>query len=128
MNKIKVKNENQAEVSKSFMRKASIYGTEEYRLWRAFLAENPGYTMVAKEIKNSKSAQKKNATYKNMEAYIRLQENSEKKLVDFENIKKTSKIQRDPYGYVLAWFDATYKDARAKFKAEDETSSENEAA
>ena len=125
---IRMKNENQAEVSKSFMRKASIYGTEEYRLWRAFLAENPGYTMVAKEVKNSKSAQKKNATYENMEAYIRLQEDSEKKLAEFENIKKASKIQRNPYGNVLAWFDATYPNARAQFKAEDEANSETKAA
>lgn len=126
-NKIRIKNANEAEVSKGFMRKASIYGTEEYRLWKAFLAENPGYTMVAKVVNNTKSAQK-NATYKNMEAYIRLQENSEKKLADFENIKKASKIQRDPYGNVLAWFDATYPNARAQFKTEDETNSENKAA
>ena len=128
MNQIRMKENQQAEVSKNFLRKANIYGTEEYKLWRAFLAENPGYTMVVKEIKNSKSAQKKNATYKNMKEYISLQDNSEQKLVEFENIKKLSKINRDPYGYVLKWFDCTYPNAREQFHADDEANSDKEAA
>ena len=43
-----------AQVTKAFAKQARIFGTPEYREWRAFLAENPGTEMVTKTIKKAK--------------------------------------------------------------------------
>ena len=40
-NVIKMMDDNQAQVSKTFAKNAKIYGTEEYRMWREFKVENP---------------------------------------------------------------------------------------
>ena len=73
---IKIMDDNQAQVSKTFAKNAKIYGTEEYKLWREFLAENPGYTMTTKTIKkNPDKRTNKNLKYENMRQFIKEQDN-----------------------------------------------------
>lgn len=94
-----------AVVPKEFAKKACIYGTEEYEKWEEILSKNPGIAMEAKTIKkNPDKKTNKNMTYKNMELYIREQENSDTLLKEFERQKRISKIQTNPYKSVLAWF------------------------
>ena len=64
----------QAQVTKAFAKQARIFGTPEYREWRAFLAENPGTEMVTKTIKKAKDKKNdaKNRTYEKMAEYISL--------------------------------------------------------
>lgn len=110
-NVIKMMDDNQAQVSKTFAKNAKIYGTEEYRMWREFKAENPEYVMVVKTIKkNPDKETNKNLTYENMKLYISVQENSEALLVEFERELILSKVQSNPYRSVLAWFKKTFKD------------------
>ena len=52
-NTIKIMDNNEAQVSKTFAKNAKIYGTEEDRMWREFKAENPEYEMVVKTIKTN---------------------------------------------------------------------------
>ena len=97
--------DNQAQVSKTFAKNAKIYGTEEYKLWREFLAENPGYTMTTKTIKkNPDKRTNKNLKYENMRQFIKEQDNAEELLKEFEREIRMSKVQSNPYGAVLAWF------------------------
>ena len=44
-------NDNQAQVTKAFAKKAQIFGTEEFKLWREYLAYYPEAKMVPKTIK-----------------------------------------------------------------------------
>ena len=104
-NTIKIMDDNQAQVSKAFAKNAKIYGTDEYRMWREFLAENPGYTMITKTIKkNPDKRTNKNLKYENMRQFIKEQDNAEELIQEFEKEIRMSKIQSSPYNAVLAWF------------------------
>ncbi len=93
----------EALVSKAFAKRAVIYQTEEYKLWRAFLQENPNAKMVTKTIrKNSKKRTYRNLTYVNMGRYIKA--NAPQLLEDFEKEKDSAAAQENPYRAVLAWF------------------------
>lgn len=99
-----------AQVTKSFEKNAKVFGTDEYKLWRQFKAENPNAVMVTKKIKrNPEKKTNKNLTYDNMRTYISAQENAEKLMAQFEKEIKLSKVQTSPYRAVLAWFEKTFE-------------------
>lgn len=109
-NVIKMISENEAQVSKAFEKKARIYGTPEYKMWREFKAENPNCNMITKTIK--KNPNKKttlNLKYENMETFIDVQENKDILKAEFEKVKIMSKVQKNPYRYVLDWFEMKFK-------------------
>ena len=104
-NQIMFKNNNEAVVTKAFFKQAHIFGTDEYKLWREVLKDNPNATMVTKTItKNPDKKTYKNLTYANMEKYIRTQSNCEELLEMFKIEKERANIQTNPYRAVLAWF------------------------
>ena len=113
-NTIKIMDNNEAQVSKTFAKNARIYGTEEYRIWREFKAENPEFVMVVKTIKkNPDKETNKNLTYENMRLYISEQDNAEELLQEFEKELRLSKIQASPYHAVLTWFKNNFKDYKS---------------
>lgn len=104
-------NDNEAQVTKAFMKQASIFGTDEFKLWREYKKEFPNAKMVTKSIKkNPNQKTRRNMTYENMETFINTQPDSEKLLEEFKTIQKRSKIQKSPYQYVLEWFEAKFED------------------
>lgn len=123
-----------AQVTKAFEKQARIFGTPEYREWRAFLAENPGSEMVTKTIKKAKDKKNdaKNRTYKKMAEYISQQENAADLMKEFEAQKKLSVVQKSPYRFVLDWFLDTFselkEDEDKKEKDEDKATAAEEAA
>ena len=122
-----------AQVTKAFEKQARIFGTPEYREWRAFLAENPGTEMVTKNIKKKKDKKNdaKNRTYKKMAEYISLQEN-DALMKEFEAQKKLGVVQKSRYRAVLNWFLATFpelkEDEDKKEGQEDKATAAEEAA
>ena len=112
----------QAQVTKAFEKQARIFGTPEYREWRAFLAENPGTEMVTKTIKKAKDKKNdaKNRTYEKMAEYISLQENADELMKEFEAQKKLSIVQKSPYRFVLNWFLKTFPELKEDEDKEDE--------
>ena len=110
-----------AQVTKAFAKQARIFGTPEYREWRAFLAENPGTEMVTKTIKKAKDKKNdaKNRTYEKMAEYINLQEN-DALMKEFEAQKKLSIVQKSPYRFVLNWFLKTFPELKEDEDKEDE--------
>ena len=110
-----------AQVTKAFAKQARIFGTPEYREWRAFLAENPGTEMVTKTIKKKKDKKNdaKNRTYKKMAEYISLQEN-DALMKEFEAQKKLSIVQKSPYRFVLNWFLDTFPELKEDEDKKDE--------
>jgi hypothetical protein len=79
--------------------------------------------MVTKSIKKNpgKRTSTKNMTYKHMAIYISRQDNAQNLMVEFEKQIALSKVQTNPYRFVLAWFKQTfehYDDYKAYFEAE----------
>ena len=126
--------ENTARVTKAFMKKANIFGTDEFKLWREYKAMFPNAKMITKSIKkNPDKKTTRNMTYENMEEFLRTLSNGEELCKELEIIKKRSLVQKCPYHYVLDWFSETvegYNDFK-KFAAQKEAEnkqSETEAA
>ena len=102
--------DNTAQVTKAFEKKACIFGTEEFKRWREYKAMFPNAQMVTKSIKkNPNQKNRRNMTFKNMEEYIKTQPNAKELEEEFKTIKKRSKIQKSPYQYVLSWFEAQFE-------------------
>ena len=109
-NEIIYVNDTTARVTKAFEKKACIFGTEEFKLWREYKKEFPNAKMVTKSInKNPNQKTRRNMTFKNMEEYIKTQPNAKELEEEFKTIKQRSKIQKSPYQYVLSWFEAQFE-------------------
>lgn len=99
-------NATHVQVTKAFAKNAMIFGTPEYKLWREIVADCPAATMVTKDIRKNpnKKTSTKNMTYGNMATYIRTQDDAEAIMLEFEKQIAQSKVQSNPYRFVLAWF------------------------
>ena len=109
-NAIRYISDNEAQVTKAFAKNASIFGTEEFKLWREYLTYYPMAKMVTKKIKTNpdKVNITKNMTYENMAAFIREQDDAEAVMAEFKKQIKLSKVKANPYRAVLAWFKQKY--------------------
>ena len=124
-NQIKYINDKEAGVTKAFAKRAVIFGTPEYKLWREYKKDFSEAEMVTTtRTSKPKAIQTRNLSYSNMEIFISAQDNAEELLVEFRRVKKTSVVQTSPYRSVLAWFLEkfesydSYKDFLEKLAAE----------
>jgi len=109
MKKIIYVSDKEAQVTKAFAKNASVYGTEEFKLWREYKTIYSEAQMVVKTIKkNPNKKTRRNMTYANMEEFIKTLDNSEALLAQFGIIRQRSQIQKSPYQYVLNWFEAAF--------------------
>lgn len=94
------------QVTKEFAKNARIFGTPEYKMWRAIKLDYPEAEMVTKSIKKNpnKQTSTKNMTYEHMAIYIRQQDNAVTMMAEFKKQVALSKVQTNPYRCVLAWF------------------------
>ena len=75
MMKIRLTEDGNALVTKTFQKNARIFGTPEYKLWKEFRHDFPDAQMVTKAIKkNPDKRTNRNMTYENMRVYIHQQE------------------------------------------------------
>ena len=116
-----------AQVTKAFEKQARIFGTPEYREWRAYRQDFPNAQMVPKTIKKAKNKKNdaKNRTYEKMAEYISLQKNAAELMKEFEAQKKLSIVQKSPYRFVLNWFLDTFSELK---EDEDKATAAEEAA
>ena len=94
----------EAQVTKAFAKRAVIFGTPEYKLWREYKKDFPEAEMITKSTQKKVAINCKNLTYENMEAYIKTQDNAAELLAEFKRKREMSYIQVSPYRSVLAWF------------------------
>ena len=116
-------NDTTDQVTKAFEKKACIFGTEEFNLWREYKAIYPDAKMVTKKIKkNEDQKRRRNKTFENMEAFIKTQPDAKALEEEFKTIKQRSQIQKSPYQYVLSWFETKFEgyDDLDQFMAEKE--------
>ena len=103
-------NDTTAQVTKAFMKQASIFGTDEFKLWREYKKEFPAAKMITKDIKkNPNQKTRRNMTFANMETFINTRTDAKDLMDEFETVKKRSKIQKSPYQYVLEWFETKFE-------------------
>lgn len=109
-NAIRYISDNEAQVTKAFQKNASIFGTDEFKLWREYKAMFPEAKMVTKTIKKNPNKLNitKNMTYENMAAFIREQDDAEAVMAEFKKQINLSKVKANPYRAVLAWFKQKY--------------------
>ena len=117
-------------VTKAFAKQARIFGTPEYKLWKQFVAENEGAEMEIRTVNKNTQSDKycKNLTYKNMEEHIKTfaKNDEENKLMEeFKTIVIRSKVQVNPYKYVVDWFKATFPNYKEIQKSFDNENVEN---
>ena len=112
-----------AQVTKAFAKQARIFGTPEYREWRAYRQDFPNAQMVPKTIKKAKNKKNdaKNRTYEKMAEYISLQKNAAELMKEFEAQKKLAVVQKSRYRAVLNWFLATFPELKEDEDKKDET-------
>lgn len=115
--------ETTAQVTKAFQRQARIFGSDEYKMWKAYREDFPGAKMETKTIRrNANKRTYRNLTYVNMGRYISV--NAPKLLEEFEKQKDSAKAQENPYRAVLAWFlekFPNYDDYKKFFEDRDKT-------
>lgn len=99
------------QVTKQFAKNARIFGTPEYKMWKAIKEDCKSAEMVTKSIKKNpnKQTSTKNMTYERMAIYIREQDDAATLMVEFKKQIALSKVQTNPYRCVLAWFKQTFQ-------------------
>ena len=105
------------QVTKQFAKNARIFGTPEYKMWKEIRMDCPDAVMVTKTIKK----------YPRMEIFISQQENAVTLLTEFRKQQALSKVQNDPYRYVLAWFLKTFENYDEDYHAFFEAQAKKEA-
>jgi len=98
--------DNHVLVPKEFAKNARIFGSSEYKIWKEIRLDCPDAEMVTKNIKKNpnKKVDTKNMTYENMAQFIRMQNEAEALMAEFKKQVSLSKVQTNPYRFVLAWF------------------------
>ena len=82
-----------AQVTKAFEKQARIFGTPEYREWRAYRQDFPSAQMVTKTIKRKSDKRTyKNLTYDNMERFLTMQTNGQELIKEFNDQKAIAAI------------------------------------
>lgn len=92
----------------AFLRKASTYGTPEYKEMIELRSSLPGFRFVKAEAAKKSANKNKNLTYQNMREYIANSAESKEAaatlLDEMKKVEGLSKIQPNPYKYVQSWF------------------------
>lgn len=87
------------------------------------LAAHPDFTVVEKQINHKADKKKYNGlTLPRMEAYIKTQPNSEKRLKEFEAIQEVAKTKGAKYPLTKKWFLATFPEFKKNNVSEAEIS------
>ena len=105
-------------ISKAFYKKASNYGTAEYKELRNVMSENPTFKIVFKTI-DKKSYN--GLTFERMAEYINTQPNSEANMKEFEAVMKVAEAKGSKYPLTKKWFLATFPEYKLNEVSDKET-------
>ena len=96
--------------TKSAIKRASVLGSDEYKILNKMMKEQPTYSVVEK-IMQKKVEHKKTyggLTLKKMEEFIKTQPDAEKNLIRLEAVKKVAKARNALYPLTKQWFLAEF--------------------
>ena len=119
-NSVRVNRSNRTiEVTKTFDKAASRFGSREYEAMQQVRKDYPNFTVVVKSIRN-KADHYKGLTYDFMEKYIKAHDDGDgSKLAEFNDLRATSDealafgVEALSYGEIKAWFFKTYPEIEA---------------
>ena len=104
MKKIIYVSDKEAQVTKAFAKNASVYGTEEFKLWREYKTIYSEAQMVVKTIKkNPNKKTRRNMTYANMEEFIKTHEIHVATLTVPKKNARTIASQLEEWGIRAIW-------------------------
>ena len=107
------------EVTKSFEKAASRYGTDAYEAMQKVLQDNPGFRVVVKKAPKTKADHYKGLTYDFMEKYIASHDDAEARMAKFNDLRATSDealalgAEAVSFLEIKAWFLKTYPEFAA---------------
>lgn len=111
--------------TKSAINRANKGMKPEYDTLCEMLAAHPDFTVVEKQIKHKTDKKKYNGlTLPRMEAYIKTQPNSEKRLIEFKAIQKVAEAKGAKYPLTKKWFLATFPEFKENNVSKAEISAE----
>ena len=94
-------------LTRNFSNKASIPGTEEYRIFLSLRRDNPEYEVIQRTIAK-KEGKRKPPSYKQMIKYITCVENSDFYMARFEAVREEAASKNGSYARILKWFRQTF--------------------
>lgn len=95
--------------SQASINRANKGSGNEYKELCEKLAAHPDFAVVPKTIDKKEGKRTYNElTFKRMEEYIKLQDNSEDRLIEFEAIKKVAEAKGAKYPLTKKWFLKAY--------------------
>lgn len=106
------------EVTKSFDKAASRFGSEEYKALQQVRKDYPDFTIVVKTVR-TKADHFKGLTYDFMEKYITSHDDADKRLAEFNDLRGKSEeallfgAEALSYGEIKAWFFKNYPEIEA---------------
>lgn len=105
--------ENTIVVTKNFLKRAGVIGSEEYTELVKVRKDFPDFEIVQREI-NKKEGKKTygKLSYKVMEEFIKSTEEKDEVtsvLSEFRRVQQLSKVKSGPYAYVKTWFLKRYE-------------------
>ena len=106
------------EITKSFDKAASRFGTREYEAMQQVRKDYPDFAIVVKTVRN-KADHFKGLTYDFMEKYIASHDDAEARMAEFNDLRGTSDEAQafgavaHSYGEIRAWFFKTYPEIEA---------------
>ena len=93
--------ENTITISKAFYKKASTYGSAEYKELRSAIKENPSAQIIFKTFEKKTYG---GLTFEKMMDYIKTQPDSEKMLIKFAAVQRIAKAKGSLYPLTKKWF------------------------
>ena len=94
-------------LTRGFAKKASILGTEEYKIFLNLRRDNPEYEVIQRTIAK-KEGKRKPPSYKQMIKYITCVENSDFYMARFEAVREEAASKNGSYARILKWFRQTF--------------------
>ena len=106
------------EVTKTFYKAASRFGSEAYEALQKARKENPDFAVVVKSAR-TKVDHFKGLTYDFMEKYIASHDNADERMAEFNDLRAKSEVAKLngaealSYGEIRAWFFKKYPEIKA---------------
>lgn len=107
-------------VSKAFFKKAQVFKSPEFNELREAMAMFPAFKVQFAYQASGKRTYKR-LTIEQMEAYIRTQPDSEKRLAEFAAVLAVAAVKGSKYPSAKRWFFEHYPDFKVSGVCEDET-------
>ena len=96
-------------VSKPFLKRANLYGTEESKMLEEARAAYPNFKVVPRSIaKSNKKRPHLKVSYAYMERYILSHEKAEERMKEYQEMRFRAECQEKTFSKVKEWFVALY--------------------